>query len=63
MNHDPERTMAGLLREIARQVARLSPDWTMPERFYERRSDLVHELRKLARTVGRTAQAGRKERT
>jgi hypothetical protein len=37
------------LVEIAQALGRLSPDWTRPERFFERRSDLVGRLRALAR--------------
>ena len=36
------------LRDLAEQVRRLVPDWNRPERFYERRSDLAGELRRIA---------------
>jgi hypothetical protein len=42
-------TPAEALVDLARRVARLSPDRRDPERFFEERSDLVAELRKLAR--------------
>ncbi|WP_203330762.1 hypothetical protein, partial [Rhodovastum atsumiense] len=34
---------------LADRLARLRPDWTHPEAFFEARSDLVAELRRLAR--------------
>ena len=37
------------LDELIRRVARLRPCWTRPEAFFEERSDLVHDLRRLAR--------------
>jgi hypothetical protein len=49
-------TAAGLaarLVELARRVRRLSPDWTRPERFFERRSDIADELRHAARDAER----------
>jgi hypothetical protein len=39
------------LAELARRIGRLSPDWRMPERYFERRSELAQELRRLARTL------------
>jgi hypothetical protein len=36
------------LHEIVRRVARLRPCWQQPEWFFEARSDLVHDLRRLA---------------
>lgn len=47
--------MAERLADIAHQVARLSIDRRNPERFFEDRSEIAHELRKLARA----AEAGR----
>lgn len=40
--------LAERLTELANQVRRLSPDWTRPERFYERRSEIAGELRRVA---------------
>jgi hypothetical protein len=37
------------LDELARRVAQLRPCWTRPEAFFEARSDIVHDLRQLAR--------------
>ena len=37
------------LDELARRVAQLQPCWTRPETFFEQRSDIVHDLRQLAR--------------
>lgn len=37
------------LTQIAMQVGRLRPDWRNPERFFEERSELESELRKIAR--------------
>jgi hypothetical protein len=34
------------LRELARQVGRLAPDWQQPERFYSARSDLAARIRR-----------------
>jgi hypothetical protein len=44
---------ADALARLAAEVCRLSPDWQRPERFFERRSDIAHELRLLARDAGR----------
>jgi hypothetical protein len=42
---------AARLAEIARAVGRLIPDRRDPEKFFETRSELAHELRRLARTL------------
>ena len=39
------------LRDLARRVGRLQPDWRNPERFFENRSDLEHDLRRLAKEI------------
>jgi hypothetical protein len=44
-------TVEKQLYQIARQVGRIRPDWQNPERFFEERSDLETELRKIARQV------------
>ena len=43
------------LDRLADAVARLHQGHRDPERFYEQRSEIAHELRKLARTLGRAA--------
>jgi hypothetical protein len=55
------------LAEIAQRVARLHPNWQQPERFFELRSDIVHDLRRLARSglpevPGHPAGPSQKER-
>jgi hypothetical protein len=37
------------LYDLAQRVGRLRPSWEHPERFFEDRSELAHELRRLAR--------------
>jgi hypothetical protein len=44
---------ADALARLATDVRRLSPDWQRPERFYERRSDIVGKLRSLSRGAAR----------
>ncbi|AHE55898.1 hypothetical protein [Sphingomonas sanxanigenens] len=44
--HPPDR-----IREIADRLGRLRPDWRNPERFFENRSDLEHDLRRLAKEI------------
>lgn len=34
---------------LARAIGRLAPDWRDPERYYEARSELAEEARRLAR--------------
>ena len=46
-----EREPAERLAELARQIGRLAPDWRDPERYYERRSELAEEARRLARAM------------
>lgn len=41
------------LAEVARALGRLSPDWQRPERFFERRSELAAEIRRLAARLPR----------
>jgi hypothetical protein len=40
---------ARTIRRLASDLARLSPDWRCPETFFERRSEIEHALRRLAR--------------
>ncbi|MGC8476309.1 MAG: hypothetical protein ACP5NP_08145 [Acetobacteraceae bacterium] len=44
----PAAGIPARLAEIAEAVRRLSPDWCNPERFYERRSEIAGELRRVA---------------
>ena len=37
------------LQALARQIRALSPDWRCPERYFEMRSELAEEARRLAR--------------
>ena len=46
-----DREPAQRLVELARAIGRLAPDWRDPERFYELRSELAAEARKIARAV------------
>ncbi len=39
------------LRTLSRRLGRLSPNWRDPEAFFEERSEIEHELRRLAREV------------
>lgn len=39
------------LRDLASAIARLSPNWCDPERFFERRSEIAGRLRDLAREI------------
>lgn len=45
------RRSAEIARNIAQDVARLSPDWNNPQRFFENRSEIEHQLRRLARDL------------
>ncbi len=44
---------AARLAALAREIGRLAPDWRDPERYFETRSELAEEARKLARTLQR----------
>lgn len=39
---------ASQVREAARQLSRLRPDWSHPERYFENRSEIERQLRRLA---------------
>ena len=39
------------LADLAAAIGRLAPDWRQPERYYERRSELAEEARRLARAM------------
>lgn len=45
------RRSAEIVRDIAHDVARLRPDWNNPQRFFETRSEIEHQLRRLARDL------------
>lgn len=49
------RQAAASLESLARAVGRLSPDRRDPERFHMDRSEIVADLRRLARQIGRAA--------
>ncbi len=36
------------LAELAQRIGRLRPDWQNPERFFEARSEIAAELRRIA---------------
>jgi len=33
---------------LAREIGRLSPDWSNPQRYFEERSEIEHKLKRLA---------------
>ena len=39
------------LATLAREIGRLAPNWRDPERYYEMRSELAEEGRRLARAL------------
>lgn len=39
------------LRDLAREVGRLRPDWQNPERYFEQRDEVRHRLQRLAREL------------
>lgn len=40
------------LRDLARRIGRLRPDWHNPERYFAERDELEREARRLARQAG-----------
>ena len=44
-------TPARAIRTIARDVARLRPDWRDPESYFANRSEIEHALLRLARQL------------
>lgn len=44
-------TAAHRVEALARRVGRLRPDWSNPERYFEDRSEIERELRRLARAL------------
>ena len=44
-------TAAAQAKAIAREVARLTPDWRNPERYFENRSGIERDLRRLAKQL------------
>ncbi len=44
-------TAAHTARTIARDLARLRPDWNHLDRYFENQSELEHALRRLARKL------------
>ena len=47
----PIERPSDLLAELAHRLRRLSPDHRNPHRFHEEKSEIVHELARLARRV------------
>ncbi|BCA60049.1 hypothetical protein [Sphingomonas sp. HMP6] len=41
------------LAEIARRLGQLRPDWSNPERYFENRSELERDMRRLAKQLER----------
>lgn len=41
--------------DAARRLSRLSPDWRNPERYFETRSEIERDLRRLAREMREAA--------
>ncbi|WP_298809557.1 hypothetical protein [uncultured Sphingomonas sp.] len=37
------------LADLARKLGRLTPDWRNPERYFENRSEIEREMRRLAK--------------
>ena len=48
---DRAETPAERLAILARAIGRLAPDWRDPERYFEARSELAEEARRLARAL------------
>ena len=42
------------LADLATRVGRLTPDWRHPERYFENRSEIERDLRRLARQLDQT---------
>lgn len=42
---------ADRLRNLSRRIGRLSPNWRDPEAFFEERSEIEQELRRVAREI------------
>ena len=42
---------ANQLRDTARRLSRLSPDWQNPERYFENRHEIERDLRRLAKAL------------
>ncbi|WP_299821349.1 hypothetical protein [uncultured Jannaschia sp.] len=47
----PVERPSDLLAELASRLRRLSPDHRNPHRFHEEKSEIAHELARLARKV------------
>lgn len=42
---------APLLTDLASRLARLRPDWSNPERYFENRQEIERAMRRLARQL------------
>ncbi|WP_172593158.1 hypothetical protein [Altererythrobacter sp. B11] len=47
MHADQSRTVERL-RHLSRRIGRLSPNWRDPETFFEERSEIERDLRRIA---------------
>ena len=47
----PAASTAERLRRLSRRLGRLSPNWRDPEAFFEERSEIECELRRISRLV------------
>lgn len=48
----PNARPSEVIAELARRIRCLCPNHRDPQKFHEEKSDIEHELRKLARRVG-----------
>lgn len=46
-------TTALLLRDAAKRLGRLTPDWRDPERYFANRDEIERDLRRLAKHLER----------
>lgn len=44
-------TPSARLADLSRRVGQLRPDWGNPERYFENRSEIERELRRLAKAL------------
>jgi hypothetical protein len=54
----PQRPLNEMLDDIARRVSRLTVSHRDPEAFFVARSELAHDLQRLARTLHRRRPGG-----
>ena len=51
MRHRAEKRPQDVIDDLAHRVRRLRPDHRDPHRFHEEKSEIAHELSKLARVL------------